>query len=109
MRKIPSAGIGVDSAQHVGDIFYNLGQSDIIVTVGQPCDNAQHIAVHRGYRLPEGYGGNRTGGVLTDTGQAHQLFVLVRQFSAEGLHYRARGFLQVAHTAVIPESLPQFQ
>ena len=75
--------------------------------VVEPGKHPQNVAVHSGHREAEADGGNGPRRVLPDAGQGQQGVVIGRQLPAVlGADDLCR-FLQVAHPAVITQSLPQ--
>ena len=71
--------------------------------------HTKHVTVHRWDGNIKSDGGNRPCGIASDTRKGQQLLKVFRDFSPMLFHYHAGGLLEIAHTAVIPQSFPQFQ
>ena len=87
----------------------NLGIVDRPLVSGQARDDAQDVAVHGRFRDAESDGRDRARRVVADTRQAAQRRVVGRHLPAVGLAHDLRGAVQVAHPAVIAQSLPQLE
>ena len=82
--------------QHLPDglaefLFYG-GVLDVAGVVHEAGGHPQHVAVHGGDADIEGDGGDGTGGVLSQTGQAAQCREIGGQLAVMFLHQQGSGF-----------------
>ena len=75
--------------------------------VGQARNDAQHIAVHSRDRKPERDRTDRARGIVAHAGQAAQRRIRGRKRTAILLADYARGLVQIARAAVVPQPFPQ--
>ena len=99
--------------QHLPDdlpefLFYG-GILNVAGVVHQAGGHPQHIAIHGGDADIKGDGGDGTGGVLSQTGQAAQCREIGGERPVMLFHQQGGGFFQITGAAVIAQSLPQLE
>lgn len=92
-------------------VFYGTfhgGLCNVFAAAEYAHDDAQDVAVDGGQRQTEGDGADGTGRVASYTGESEQGVEIPRHFAMEGVHEDDGGLLEVAGSAIVAESLPEF-
>ena len=109
LREIAAVPRGVNCAQFFADAPPHAHIGRRVGADRQPQDHAQNVAVHGGSGRFKADGGDGPGGIVADTGQGADGGKLPRELAAVLLHDALRRLLQVAHTGIVAEALPELQ
>ena len=97
------------SLGEIPQLIFDAGLRDIVADIKEARDNANNIAIEHGMVAIISNAQNCGCGIRPKARQGFEFIVRIGHCAAKVHSNRMRGFVQIARTGVIPQSLPDFE